>query len=786
MINFFKNNLHAFLILLISGVGIFIIGFAIFLWLISLGAFGPMPSQSDLKSIQTDQASRILSADSVQIGTFHHQNRTVVSLDDVNPAMTDALLAIEDIRFHNHNGIDHRALGRVIFRTILLQQNAGGGSTITQQLVKNLYPRENGAGISIVIDKFREMMIARRIESIYSKEEILELYLNTVSFGENTYGIEMASKRFFNKSPKELNTPEAATLAGLLKATTLYNPNRNPDRSLQRRNLVLSQMKRYDFISDSSHTAYTNKPLALNYTRGETSRHTGRYFKEQLRQELQLLFSTRPALDGQQYNFYTDGLTIHTTLHSEIQKAAEDAVQTHLKELQKILDRERKQQPLFSQNDPDILSIWRQSAEYRELKNEGVDDDEIEELFHTPSVRRVFTWDGYKEKNISPYEEIEHYLSFLNAGFVAMNPANGHVAAWVGGINYGHFQYDQVRASRQPGSAFKPVLYATALENGKKPCDYLRNVYTTYTDYDDWTPRNVDEEYGGRYSMQAALAKSVNTIAVDLVREIGVPTVQHTSNKMGINRTLPDGPSIALGTAEVSLLELTTAYTSFFNGGKPSNPVFITHITNAEGDLIYDFTLPGTFGYDYEGSFEPDEVISPETAAAMVQMLQKAVDDGTGSALRNQFHIQAALGGKTGTTQNFSDGWYIGFTPDLVFGTRVGGFNQRVRFRNFPGYASQTTLPVAGHFLQQLSATQNEFLTPRFYDFQLESEHNFSCADYKDDRLRDRLRDFFSGRDSDEPRKISDDDSDDDNVLKRLGRRLFGSSSDSDNDNDDN
>lgn len=792
MLKFLKNNIHALAIALISGLGLLFIGFILFLWLISIGIFGPVPNHEELSSIHQQQSSRIISADDVQIGTFHLQNRTVISLEDVSPAMTDALLAIEDIRFHRHNGIDYRALGRVFVRTILLRQNAGGGSTITQQLAKNLYPRENSSGLFLTANKLREMMIAKRLERIYSKDEILELYLNTVPFGENTYGIEMASKRFFNKPPSELTVSESATLAGLLRATTYYNPNRNPERSLARRNVVIRQMERYNMINDSLAAEYIEQPLGLDYNRESASTGMAAYFTEHLRKELQKVLNNEPSLDGKSYNLMTDGLNIHTTIDSRVQEAAVKAVNTHMMQLQEILDHELENNPVFGLDDPDILRVWEQSDDYKELVSEGTPEEEIEEILHTPVQTQVFSWDGYHQKEISPYEEIKHYLSFLNAGFLAINPEKGHITAWVGGIDYRHFQYDQVIARRQPGSAFKPILYAAALENGRQPCDYQRNLYATYADYDDWTPRNVDDEYGGRYSLQAALAQSVNTVAVHVARETGPSNIRQTAAAMGIQTPLANAPSIALGTAEVSLLELTTAYSTFLNEGKPVVPEIVTHITNSDGEIIYDFT--GIMNDDNDNEPDEDENIegaepgiSKDTAAAMVSMLQKAVNEGTGRPLRDHFGIQYALGGKTGTTQNYSDGWFIGITPDLVFGTRIGGFNQRVRFREYPAYASQTALPLAGHFLNNLSMDESSNIKhASFYDHQLDTEFDLQCTDTKNERVRDRLRDFFSGRDSDEPQVISDEEEEKKgNIFQRIGRRL-GISGDDDPDDDGN
>ncbi|WP_158551379.1 transglycosylase domain-containing protein [Rhodohalobacter sp. SW132] len=764
----------------VSLAAILIAGFLLFISLIWSGFFGPIPNTEELSSIQHQQATRILSADGEQIGTYHLQNRTTVSLDEIDSTMVDALLAIEDVRFHRHNGIDYRALGRVLVRTILLRQNSGGGSTLTQQLVKNLYPRQTNGGLSIIAEKFREMMIARNIESIYSKDEILELYLNTVSFGEDTFGIEMASYRFFSKPPSDLTLPESATLAGLLRATTFYNPHRHPERATLRRNIVIRQMERYGFIPSEEAEIAIADSLDLKYDRRELSDGPAPYFREHLRPMLSSLIHTEPALDGKQYNLYTDGLTIHTTLQSEIQFAAEKAVSAQMKHLQQILDKEIQARPIFGEEDPDVLRAWRQSDRYVHLKNRGYSDDELRVYLHTPATRVLFTWDGYEETEITPYNELRYYLSFMNAGFVAMQPGTGHVLAWVGGIEHKHFQFDQVTASRQAGSAFKPILYAAAIENGRTPCDYQRNFLATYATHDDWTPKNVRDEYGGRYSLQAALSHSINTVAVQLAVETGVPAIQKTAADLGIRSAMPDAPSLALGTAEVSLLELTSAYTSFLNSGKPASPVMVTHITNNQGDLIYDFRqkdeadLVSVSNHSHLTTVK-DGIggITPETAAAIAMMLQRAVDEGTGTALKNQFGIQQVIGGKTGTTQNFADGWFVGFTPEFVFGTRIGGYNNRVRFREFPAYASQTALPLAGRFLQNLPdrvELAGDFQPVQFSAVDL--PYSMVCEDYKNDRLRDRVSDFFRGRSSDEPRVIGDEEDKDRNIFRRLGRQL--------------
>jgi len=774
-----NHRFSRWIIVSLSILGILVAGFLLFLSLIWYGFFGPIPETEELSSIQHQQATRIVTADGDQIGTYHLQNRRSVSLSEIDSTMIDALLAIEDIRFHQHSGIDYRALGRVFVRTLLLQQNAGGGSTLTQQLVKHLYPRQTNSGISIVAEKFREMMIARKIESIYSKEEVLELYLNTVSFGEDTYGIEMASYRFFNKPPASLILTESATLAGLLQATTFYNPHRHPERATLRRNIVIRQMERYGLIPHEEADLAVATPMEVVYNRSDLSDGTAPHFREYLRPQLSRLLRSEPAQDGKQYNLYTDGLTIHTTLQSDIQMAAEKAVSTQMKFLQEILDGEIRNRPIFGEEDPDVLRAWKQSDRYSYLTNRGFSEQELQEYLHSPVKRVLFTWDGYEETEITPYNEIRYYLSFLNAGFVAMQPGTGHVLAWVGGIEHRQFQYDQVTASRQVGSVFKPILYAAALEKGRTPCDYQRNFLATYSTHDDWTPKNVRDEYGGRYSLQSALAQSINTVAVQLALETGVPAIQHTASALGIRSAMPDAPSIALGTAEVSLLEMTAAYTAFLNSGKPVTPVMVTHITNAQGDLIYDFRtaketeLTSLINYSHlESIQERNSGVSPETATAMNIMLQRAVNEGTGTALRNRFGIQQIVGGKTGTTQNFADGWFVGFTPEIVFGTRIGGYNNRVRFREYPAYASQTALPLAGHFLQNLPDMSDYSTGAQPVDFtDVNLPYSMECEDFREDRLRDRVSDFFRGRSSDEPRIIGEED-EDRNIFRRLGRRM--------------
>lgn len=744
-----------------------------FLIAVWLGFYGPVPGTAELSSIENHQASQLYSSDGKLLGTYYFQNRTDADLAEIDSTMIDALVAVEDARFYDHSGVDIRALARVFFKTILFGQDTGGGSTITQQLAKNLYPREGAGWMHLVADKLREMLIAHRLEKVYKKDKILELYLNSISFGEEIYGVEMAAQRFFNKNASELNVQEAATLAGMLKATSWYNPKNHPERSKERRNVVLLQMEKYGKLRPEETDSVMALPMEVDYTRLSSNEGPAPYFREHVRQQVLDLLKTEPALNEKNYNLYTDGLIIKTTIDSRVQNAAEKAVSTQMKELQAILDRQIDADPIFEgRDDPAIKYAWSQSNHFKQLKNSGYSDTEIDSVLHSPTNMHLFTWDGYKDMSITPYDSLRHYLTFLNSGFLAMNPHNGKVMAWVGGINHRHFKYDHVKSKRQVGSAFKPIVYAAALESGMRPCDYRRNILTMYEEYEDWTPRNHADEYGGRYSLQAALAHSYNTIAVDVLMDTGISRVQETAHKMGIQSYIPPEPSIALGTAEVSLLELLTSYSTFLNEGEPATPQLITTIQNARGELIYDFR-PKPF--DGNENIENDEIketaISPRTAATMVQMLEKVVNEGTGYPLRSQFGITHALAGKTGTTQDYTDGWFVGMSPDMVFGAWVGGWNYRVRFRGNMGYASQTALPIVGHFLHNLKSYSELKQPDRFHNYQTESSYRLNCPDFRPDKFTDRLKDFFRGRDDDEA-VVEDGDEERKSIFGRI-RSIF-------------
>src|SRR5690625_1397109 len=723
---------------------------------------GTVPELSELREIRQSRRSRVLSADGAVLGSYFHQNRSEVALEDVSPHMVDALLAIEDIRFYDHNGIDRRAMLRVLIRTLMLGQETGGGSTLTQQLAKNLFPRESGGWAALVAAKLREMITARRLERLYDKDEILELYLNTVSFGEETFGIETAALRFFSKQAGDLELHEAALLAGLLKAPGYYHPQRYPERALQRRDLVIHQMEKYGMLTDEEARHQREYPLSLIYQRTGISSGLATHFRERLRMDIQALLEKQPALDGQHYNLYSDGLTIRTTIDSRLQAAAEQALTEQVRQLQNNLDRQLDESHLLSDGDAVILREWQRTTHYSRLQNAGLSEAEIDSVFHTPQPMELFSWDGETEFMASPHDSLRHYLSLLHGSFIAMEPGSGDILAWVGGIDHNTSKFDHVVSRRQAGSAFKPLVYTAAREDGMKPCDYHRNQLRQYVEWEEWTPGNIDGDYGGYYSTQAALAQSVNTIAVDILMETGVGQVQEVAARLGIRSPVPAEPSIALGSAEVSLLELTGAYSVFANGGYRITPRYIETIHDARGRILYDFRSVN----------RPESpVISPDHAAVMVEMLERSVSTGTGRRLHSEFGLALPVAGKTGTSQHNRDGWFIGMTPDLVFGAWIGGQNQQVPFGDYIGTGSRTALPVTGRFLQLADSLNHPLVQARsFHPHQVNSLYPTDCADHRNESALDHLRNFFTGSRSDKPKRVESEES----GRKSLGDRIRG------------
>ncbi len=714
------------------------------------GFFGSVPDTTDILNYQNNTASEVYSSDGVLLGKYYLQERTNVSFDKLPNHLIDALVATEDVRFYQHQGIDYRSLGRVAIKSLILSdRSSGGGSTITQQLAKNLFPRDHRGFLSLPVNKVKEMIVAKRIEQVYTKEEILTLYLNTVSFGNNSYGIETASVRFFNKKPIELNIEESTVLIGMLKATTLYNPRRNPDKSTERRNVVLAQMGKYEFLTKQEVDSLTVLPLELDFTLTTHNEGIATYFREHLRHQLEDWCASHQKADGKNYNLYTDGLKIYTTVNSQMQSYAEKAVAEHMAALQTVFNDHWKNSRPWVNNNSSLVNAIHKTERYKNLKQQGLSEQEIQIRFKEPRLMKIFTWEGEKEVEMSPLDSIKHYLYFLNAGFMAMNPTDGAILAWVGGINHKYFKYDHVNigTKRQVGSIFKPVVYAAALEHGVKPCDFVSSRRVTYTNFDDWTPGNADENYDGYYSVQGALTHSVNTVSVKVLKRTKIANAVSMAHKMGIESEIPEVPSIALGTPNLSLYEMIGAYSCFANEGKVASPRFLERIETHDGSLLAEFEADGS----------NKRAMSKRTAELMLQMLKQVVDRGTANRLRSRYHLKNDIAGKTGTTQSHADGWFIGVTPELVAGAWVGSDDPNIHFRTIThGQGAAMALPIWGIFMQNLNKNkQFQGITrAKFSPVTYPLDELLDCEDYKERRtVSDIFQRILGGKKKDVNRK---------------------------------
>ncbi|MEJ8800835.1 penicillin-binding protein 1A [Pontibacter sp. H249] len=674
-------------------VGILIL--VLFYFAIYTGFMGGMPSTKELQSVHNNTASEVYAAGGELLGRYYIQDRTNVKYADISPAAIDALIATEDVRFYNHNGVDARSLGRVLVKSLLMQnESSGGGSTLSQQLAKNLYPRKNYWFGDMLVNKLREMIIARKLETLYTKEQILELYLNTVPMGGNLYGIERSAQRFFNKPASELKTEEAAVLIGMLKATTTYNPRLSPERSQTRRNIVLSQMAKYEFLTPEQADSLKQLPLKLNYKVVTHNDGIAPYFREQLRLELVEWAASKKKKNGQPYNLYKDGLKIYTTIDAGMQRHAEAAVRKQMAQLQKTFNAHWGGRNPWGNNSDVIQQAMLRSERYKKMKAAGASDGDIAKAFREPRKMQVFSWAGNIQRTLSPMDSIVYYQRFLNSGLFSVEPHTGYVRAWVGGVNHNVFKYDHVRAKRQVGSTFKPIVYAAALERGLKPCDYFPNERITFETNDQWSPRNANEQYGGEYTMRGALAHSVNTVSAQIIMKTGVDKTISMAHRLGVKSDLPAVPSLALGTADLSLQEMVTAYATFANRGLRVDPVYITKITDREGNIIRQ----------HQDGRDVKRVISEQTAAVMLYLMQGVVEEGSANKLRTQYGLQMDIAGKTGTTQDNADGWFIGITPQLVTGVWVGGQSPQVRFRTLElGQGSRTALPIWGDYIRRIA-----------------------------------------------------------------------------------
>ena len=728
---------------------------------LSLGWLGFMPSFDELENPKSKLASEVISADQKVLGSFYIENRSNIHYSELSPWLVKALIATEDVRFEKHSGIDLKALFRVAYG-MATGSNKGGGSTITQQLAKNLFPRKQhetiiGTGFA----KLKEWITAIRLERNYTKEEILALYLNTVDFGSLAYGIKSASKTYFDKTPAELNIQESAVLIGLLKAPSYFHTVRNKDRSKKRREVVLFQMAKNGFISDKAYDSLRMLPLDMSqYTLQDHNSGPGTYFSEYLRQSLMCEKPERgnydnpdeyladsihwlrdPAFgwiaknrkaDGTYYNLYKDGLRIYTTINSHMQKYAEDAVTEHMsKDLQPAFFKHWKGNPHAPYDLSDtkeiqkmLVSSKKRSDRYRNMKRDGYSNDSIEKSFATKIPMRVFSWKGEIDTVMTPMDSIKYHKWFLHAGLLSMEPQTGYVRAYVGGINFRFFKYDHaVVARRQVGSTFKPFVYTVALQDGQMyPCSQVANVqYTMESGGKLWAPANSsDYKEGQMVTLKEALANSINWISAYLIKRFSPGAVVKIARKIGIISPLPAVPSICLGTPDISIAEMTGAMSTFANKGIFIQPLYITRIEDKHGNVISQF-VP-----------QQDEAMSEETAYMMIGLMKGVVESGTGMRLRFKYGFTNPIAGKTGTTQSNSDGWFMGLTPDLVTGIWVGGDDRTIRLRlTSLGQGANMALPIWALYMQRVYADKTLQLTKGDFDRPPGlKEDYFDCATF--------------------------------------------------------
>ena len=675
----------------LGGVSLLLlIGVMGFYFSVRWGAFGPIPSKADLESAEVPIASRVFSTDGELMGRYFLQDRSAIEYKDVPVALEHALLATEDIRFFQHKGVDTRSLGRVLVKSLIMgDKRSGGGSTLSQQLAKNLYPRKDFGWISLPVNKLREMIVAKRLEKIFSKQEILVMYLNTVFWGENAYGIAAAARRYFNTFPERLRMEESALLVGMLRAPSQYNPRSRPELCKERRDLVLGLMGKHGFLDSQRVDSLQQIPVSLSVT--YESHHEGMapYFREHLRLQLAQEVQNITKESGEKYNLYTDGLRIHTTLDSRLQRYAEMSVREHMTKIQKLFERQHRN---LTPEHPAVKAAKIRVPRYITLSKQGLTEPQIDSIFLLPDTTGVVQWDKTSTEVASIMDSLMYYQRLLRAGFVALESTTGAVRAWVGGPNHKVLQYDHVTAQRQTGSSFKPIVYAAAIEEGHNPCEYISNDPVVFSQYDNWSPKNADEDYGGEYSMQGALTHSVNIVSVNLIMKIGPKKVVDFAQKMGMNQHIPVVPSLALGTAEVSLLEMTAAYGSLTNGGYAVIPRYVSKIEDRYGNVIWEAP-----------SLPPKRIMAPSTSEMMTHMLGSVVRGGTAAGLRTRYGLKADMVGKTGTTQEQADGWFVGAVPQLVAGAWVGADDRRIHFKNLrTGQGASTAMPIWAGFMKRV------------------------------------------------------------------------------------
>ena len=719
---------------------LFVLGAAGAFYAINEGWIGYMPPIADLQNPINRYATQVYSADGKMMGTWNYnrENRVIIDYTKLSPHIVNALVATEDVRFYEHSGIDFIALGRALVkRGILGNKSAGGGSTITQQLAKQLYTTEKAKStMERVLQKPIEWVIAVKLERNYTKDEIIALYLNYFDFLHNAVGIKTAANTYFGKEPKDLTVNEAATLIGLCKNPSYFNPVRNPERSTERRNVVLHQMLKAGYLTDEEYQKYSAEPMKLNFHVADHKDGIAVYFRDFLRRYMMakkpqysdypswgkaryyqdsINWETDPLYgwcnknfkkNGEPYSIYTDGLKVYTTIDSRMQKYAEQACYEHVvRYLQPEFNKQNRQNPrapysnkLSSTEIQKILQkSVRQSERYRSLKDCGLSEDDIQKSFRRPTKMSIFTYHGEVDTTMTPLDSIRYYKSFLRCGFVSMNPKNGHVKAYVGGLDFIHFAYDMVmEGRRQVGSTIKPFLYSLAMENGFSPCDEAPNVQQTYiVAGKPWTPRNSSRSrYGEMVTLKWGLQQSNNWISAYLMSRLNPSAFVQLLHEYGIkNPDIHPSMSLCLGPCEISVGEMVSAYTAFVNHGIRAAHMFVTRIEDNEGNVI--------------AQFQPrlNEVISESSAKKMLYMLKAVVDGGTASRLRLKYNLKGEMGGKTGTTNNNSDAWFMGLTPTLVSGCWVGGDDRDIHFDSMRmGQGATMALPVFAEYMKRVYA----------------------------------------------------------------------------------
>ena len=734
-----KKNIIKWFWILFSTPILLVMGLIGLVW-----AFADIPSFEELEDPDSKLATQVIAEDGEILTTFHIENRSYVTYEELSPNLVFAAVATEDVRFYKHSGIDFRSLARVIFKTLLGGDSSqGGGSTLTQQLAKTLYPREDVSSripgmskVKMVWIKLKEWVTAVKLERSYTKDEIMTMYMNQVFFGSNAYGIKAASQTFFGKSPIDLTVEEAATLVGMVNKPTRYNPAINPDKSIVRRNFVISQMQKAGFLTKHDKDSIQQIPINLSYQIQDHNAGLGPYFRDMLRRTMNAKEPKRSSYaqyedyvvdslqwadnafygwlnknvkaDGSKYNLDRDGLRIYTTINYKMQKYAEEAVAEHLgKDLQKSFWRDmrwKRNKPFSDDVDQKTVDMLmkqarRWSDRYRIMKNEGVSEADIWKSFSVPTKMRVFSWNqkGYIDTVMTPDDSIRYYKSHLRAAFMAIEPHTGHIKAYVGGPNYRYFKYDNVRqGKRQVGSTIKPYLYTLAMQEGMSPCDKVVNVPQTFLVQDTtWTPKSTDKDewIGQTVTLKWGLTKSSNNISAYLMKQYGPHAMADMMRKMGIGCHIDETYSLCVGSADIAVYDMVAAYNTFPSRGVYVTPIFVTRIEDNDGNVLGEFTNPKR------------EAVSDYTAYLMANLMQGVVNSGTGVRLRAKYGLKGEIAGKTGTTNDQSDGWFIGYTPSLTAGVWVGAEDRQVHFESLSlGGGSNMALPIWGLFMQKVLA----------------------------------------------------------------------------------